>query len=151
MTPEEVFLKLVHGVADRDFAVLPGLYAEQTDVRHPMNPYGDHPLLTRAALEEHFGVNGPRVSEVVRFQPANIRVHQTADPEVIVAEFEYAGTVLATGEPFTAPAIFVLRVRDGLIVESRDYIDHLAMIRARGQVDQLITHLREPSATPATS
>jgi ketosteroid isomerase-like protein len=151
MTPEEVFLKLVHGVADRDFDVLPGLYAERTDVRHPMNLYGDHPLLSRDALREHFGVTGPRVTEVVRFQPANVRVHQTTDPEVVVAEFEYAGTVLATGEPFTVPAIFVLRVRDGLIVESRDYIDHLAMIRARGQVEELVTHLREPAATAATS
>lgn len=151
MTPEEVFLKLVHGVADRDFAVLPQLYAEQTDVRHPMNPYGDHPLLSRDALREHFGGVGPKVTEVVRFQPENIRVHQTTDPEVIVAEFEYAGTILATGEPFRVPAIFVLRVRDGLIVESRDYIDHLAMIRARGQVGDLVAHLTEPAAAPAAS
>jgi ketosteroid isomerase-like protein len=151
MTPEEVFLKLVHGVADRDFAVLLELYAEQTDVRHPMSPYGDHPLLSRDALREHFSANGPRVTEVIRFQPDNIRVHQTADPEVIVAEFEYAGTVLATGEPFRAPAVFVLRVRDGLIIESRDYIDHLAMIRARGQVEELVTYLREPAGAPAAS
>jgi ketosteroid isomerase-like protein len=151
MTPEEVFLKLVHGVADRDFAVLPELYAEQTDVRHPMNPYGDHPLLSRDALREHFGATGPRVTEVVRFQPENIRVHQTTDPEVVVAEFEYVGTVIATGEPFTVPGIFVLRVRDGLIVESRDYIDHLAMIRARGQVDTLVEKLREPAGAPAAS
>jgi uncharacterized protein len=151
MTPEEVFLKLVHGVADRDFAVLPELYAEQTDVRHPMHPYGDHPLLTRDALREHFGGVGPQVAEVVRFQPDNIRVHRTADPEVIVAEFEYAGTIVASGQPFRVPAIFVLRVRDGLIVESRDYIDHLAMLRARGQVAELITHLKEPEAARATS
>ncbi|NIK56523.1 nuclear transport factor 2 family protein [Kribbella shirazensis] len=151
MTPEEVFLKLVHGVADRDFAALPPLYAEQTDVRHPMNPYGDHPLLTRDALREHFGGVGPRVAEVVRFQPDNIRVHHTTDPEVIVAEFEYAGTVVASGEPFRVPAIFVLRVRDGLIVESRDYIDHLAMIRARGQADALIAHLKEPAAASSAS
>ncbi|GAA1563023.1 hypothetical protein GCM10009804_19630 [Kribbella hippodromi] len=151
MTPEEVFLKLVHGVADRDFAALPELYAEQTDVRHPMNPYGDRPLLSREALREHFGGTGPRVTEVVRFRPENIRVHETADPEVIVAEFEYAGTILATGEPFRTPAVFVLRVRDGLIVESRDYIDHLAMIRARGQVPELVTYLTEPAAATATS
>jgi ketosteroid isomerase-like protein len=151
MTPEEVFLKLVHGVAARDYAALPELYAEQTDVRHPMNPYGDHPLLSRAALREHFGGTGPRVAGVVRFEPANIRVHQTADPEVIVAEFEYAGTVLETGQPFTVPAIFVLRVRDGLIVESRDYLDHVAMTRARGQVEELVAKIREPLAAPAAS
>ncbi|MEV5964877.1 nuclear transport factor 2 family protein [Kribbella sp. NPDC051952] len=151
MTPEEVFRKLVNGVAARDFDVLPELYAEQTDVRHPMNPYGDHPLLTRDALREHFGVNGPRVMDVVRFQPENIRVHQTTDPEVIVAEFDYVGTVLATGAPYRTPCIFVLRIRDGLIVESRDYIDHVANIKARGQVEEFVAHLREPAGAPAAS
>ena len=133
MTPEEVFLKLVRGIGDRELAALPELYAERTDVRHPMNPYGDHPLLSRDALREHFGGTGPRATEVIRFQPDNLRIHRTADPEVIVAEFDYVGTVIATGEPFSVSNVFVLRVRDGLIVESRDYIDHVAMTRARGR------------------
>ncbi|WP_433009994.1 nuclear transport factor 2 family protein [Kribbella sp. CA-294648] len=145
MTPEEVFLRLVHGVADRDLEALPALYAEQTDVRHPMSPYGAHPLLSRDALREHFTGTGPRVAEVVQFQPDAIRVHRTQDPEVIVAEFDYAGSVIATGEEFRVPCVFVLRVRDGLIVESRDYIDHVAMARARGRLDQLIAVLREPA------
>ncbi|GAB2632020.1 hypothetical protein [Kribbella swartbergensis] len=81
MTPEEVFLKLVHGVADRDFDALPELYAEQTDVRHPMNPYGDRPLPSR---DDH-------------------------------------------------------------------YIDHVAMTRARGGVENLIEALREPAGAAAAS
>ncbi|ADB35093.1 conserved hypothetical protein [Kribbella flavida DSM 17836] len=151
MTPSEVFLRLVHGVADRDFAALPGLYAEQTDVRHPMAPGGDRPLLSRDALRAHFGGTGPRVAEAIRFRPQNIRIHQTADPEVIVAEFEYAGTVIATGTPFRAPCVFVLRVRDGMIVESRDYIDHIAMARARGTLEQLFAAAREPLDGAAAS
>ena len=151
MTPREVFLRLVHGVADRDFDALPGLYAERTDVRHPMSPYGDKPLLSRDALREHFGGTGPRVAGVVRYQPDNIRIHETQDAEVIVAEFDYAGTVIATGEPFRVPCVFVLRVRDGLIVESRDYIDHVAMSRARGQLDELVAAVREPASNPAAS
>jgi ketosteroid isomerase-like protein len=151
MTPEEVFLKLVHGIGDRELAALSELYAEQTDVRHPMNPYGDHPLLSREALRQHFGGTGAKATEVIRFQPENIRIHQTADPEVIVAEFDYVGTVLATGEPFTASNVIVLRVRDGQIVESRDYIDHVAMTRARGLTEQLIAALREPAGAPAAS
>jgi len=83
-----------------------------------------------SALEEHFGVNGPRVSEVVRFQPVNIRVHQTADPEVIITEFEYAGRNTENGREFVVPNIFVLRVRDGHIVESRDYAHHRAFDEA---------------------
>jgi ketosteroid isomerase-like protein len=83
----------------------------------------------------------------VRYEPDNIRIHETQDPEVIVAEFDYAGTVIATGEPFRVPCVFVLRVRDGLIVESRDYIDHVAMARARGPLDELIEALGEPLAS----
>jgi len=130
MTPEQVFLKLVHGVADRDFAVLPELYAEQTDVRHPMNPYGDHPLLSRDALREHFGGVGPRVTEVVRFQPDNIRVHETTDPEVVIAEYDYAGLVTTTQQHFTVANIQVFRIGDGLIVASRDYHDHARLASA---------------------
>ena len=59
-------------------------------------------------------------------RPANITIHETTDPEVIVAEFEYQGINTDTGEPFAVPAIFVLRVRNGEIVDSRDYVDHLS-------------------------
>ncbi|MEU4190987.1 nuclear transport factor 2 family protein [Kribbella sp. NPDC026611] len=137
MTPEEVFRALVRGVAAGDFEALPDLYAEQTDVRHPMHPAGGPPLRTRDELREHFSV-GPKVNAVVTFDATNLVVHQTTDPEVIVAEFDYAGTSEVTGEPFRASNIFVMRIRDGQIVESRDYIDHLAMAKARGLVDQLI-------------
>jgi uncharacterized protein len=108
-----------------------------------MSPYGDQPLLSRDALREHFGAAGPRVAGVVRYQPDNIRIHETQDPEVIVAEFDYAGTVIASGEPFRVPCVFVLRVRDGLIVESRDYIDHVGMARARGLLDDLVGVLQQ--------
>ncbi|MEV6288235.1 nuclear transport factor 2 family protein [Kribbella sp. NPDC051770] len=151
MTPSEVFLRLVHGVAAGDYASLPALYAEPTDVRHPMAPGGDHPLLTRAALREHFGGTGPRVASAISFVPDNVRVHETADPEVIVAEFEYAGTRTADGATFRVPCIFVLRVRDGLIVESRDYVDHVAMARARGRLDELFAAAREPRTPAAAS
>jgi hypothetical protein len=35
------------------------------------------------------------------------------------------------------PAIFVMRVRDGEIVSSRDYHDAIASARARGQLGEL--------------
>ena len=43
-----------------------------------------------------------------------------------------------TGEPFTIPGIFVLRVRDGKIVESRDYLDHLRSAQARGHLTEVL-------------
>jgi uncharacterized protein len=59
---------------------------------------------------------------------------------VIVAEFEYQGTTDA-GEPYALPAIFVMRVRNGEIVSSRDYHDHLASAKAGGRLDQLFSAL----------
>jgi hypothetical protein len=38
--------------------------------------------------------------------------------------------------------IFVLRVRNGEIVSSRDYFDHLTAARVRGQLDALIAAVR---------
>jgi uncharacterized protein len=150
-TPREVFLRLVHGVADGEFDTLPELYAEETDVRHPMWPGGTPALTSRDDLRRHFGAGAGTVEGVVRFQPDNVVVHETRDPEVVVAEFEYRGTILATGEPYTVPAVIVLRVRDGLIVESRDYFDHLSSARARGQLDQVLAAIvpRDDQGTTA--
>jgi ketosteroid isomerase-like protein len=144
-TPREVFLRLVNGVADRDFDALPDLYAEETDVRHPLWPGGTPPLTSRDELRRHFSTGAAAVASV-RFHPDNVVVHETRDPEVIVAEFEYRGTVLATGEPYTVPCVFVMRVRDGQIVESRDYIDHLSSARARGQLDQVLAAVHPTDA-----
>ncbi len=135
-TPREVFLALVDGVAAGRWAELPDLYADRTHVVHPFHPLRPAPLRTRDELREHFTPTegDPRLDR----RAVNITVHETADPEVIVAEFEYQGTNLDTGEPFTQPAIFVLRVRDGQIVESRDYFDHVTAARIRGQLGALL-------------
>ncbi|TDD60151.1 ketosteroid isomerase [Kribbella antibiotica] len=144
MTPEEVFRKLVHGVAAGQYAGLPELYAEQTDVRHPMHPERPEPLRSRAELRAHFG--GGQDAEpdpLVRFEAVDIVVHRTEDPEVVVGEFAYAGTVAGSDESFHVPCVFVLRVRDGQIVESRDYVDHAAMAKARRRIAEIT---REPAA-----
>lgn len=145
-SPRDVFLQLVQGVADAvstgDADSLPSLYAETTDVRHPMHPARIPPLVSRAELARHFGARRPGYAPTLLYRPEAIVVHETKDPEVIIAEFEYRGTNVATGEPFAAPCVFVMRIRDGLIIESRDYIDHLAFAQARGQLDELIASLR---------
>jgi ketosteroid isomerase-like protein len=112
---------------------LAGFYAEKTDVRHPFAPLGDSPLRSRKALRDHFAqVDG---SGVERFEVAGDRVHRTGDPEVVIFEFSYEGAI--GGRPFRVPSIFVVRVRDGVIVESRDYGDHIGLARAFGRLPAL--------------
>lgn len=135
LSAREVFLALVNGVAEGRWADLPDLYAEHTDVVHPFDPLRAPALRTRDELREHFRpTSGPRLER----RPANVTIHETTDPEVIIAEFEYQGVLPETGEPFAQPAIFVLRVRDGEIVSSRDYFDHLTMARIHGHLDDLV-------------
>jgi ketosteroid isomerase-like protein len=78
------------------------------------------PLRTREALQAHFTAVASRLAGTVTTLHADrVRLHESTDPEVIVAEFDYVGQG-PQGE-FALPQVFVMRVRDGEIVESRDY------------------------------
>jgi uncharacterized protein len=139
IAPKETFFRLVEAVAAGRWNELPDLYADSTDVRHPFDPLRGPALRTRDELREHF--TPPPDAPAIEREATNITIHETADPEVIVAEFEYRGTNATTGRSFVTPCIFVMRVRDGVIVESRDYIDPIASARAWGRVDDLIAAL----------
>jgi uncharacterized protein len=143
-TPREVFLALVNGIADGNPDGLPELYAEQIDVVHPFDPLHGAPLRSREELRARMArlAAGPRP----RRRVGNVTIHETTDPEVIVAEFEYQGTT-DTGQPYALPAIFVLRVRNGEIVSSRDYHDHLASARVAGRLGELFAALSAGDAS----
>ena len=139
-SPRGVFERLVYGVADGAWSELSALYAEETHVTHPFLP-GAKTLKSRADLHEHFkfGEQGE-----VRFQVRDLVIHETLDPEVVIGEFDYQGTARDSPE-FRVSNIFVLRVRDGLIVESRDYADHLAIAATTERLGELIANVRAES------
>jgi ketosteroid isomerase-like protein len=109
-------------------------YADETDVRHPMAPLGDTPLLSREALRQHFAMAG--AVGLAGFRVEDVRVHHTADPEVVIGEFTYRGDA-----GWAVPGVIVLRIREGLIVESRDYFDHVGLARAANRLDALCAQL----------
>lgn len=141
-SPREVFLRLVHGVADANFDELPGLYGEVTDVRHPMATPESEPLTSRRALQEHFTVPPEARESLPKRRVVDVVVHETADPEVIVAEFAYEFTS-PDGSTAKVPCVFVMRVREGRIIESRDYIDPIRTYTARGDLGRLLVVLRK--------
>lgn len=153
-TPTEVFHQLVGGVAklvagdERQADALADLYAEQTHVTHPFAPAGAPTLRTREDLRRHFSAGpGAAAGRFRSFAAEHIVVHRTLDPEVVVAEFRYEGE--SVDGPFTVPCVFVLRVRDGQIVESRDYVHHLETARAAGRLDELVAALAQAPAAQA--
>jgi ketosteroid isomerase-like protein len=50
-----------------------------------------------------------------------IVVHETANPDVVVAEFDLYGEVATTGETFQLAYVHIYRIRHGQIVSLRDY------------------------------
>lgn len=136
-SPREVVLRLLDAVTGGKPADAAALYAEDAHVTHPFQP-GDRPLVGRARLAEHFAAGAAVRRE---FDARDVVIHETGDPEVVIAEFAYHGRVVETGRSFVVPCVFVVRVRDGLIVQSRDYGDHLAMAYALDRVPELLAAL----------
>jgi ketosteroid isomerase-like protein len=134
-TPRAVVHQLVDSIASENPVSRADFYADVTFVTHPFHPTA--PALTsKDELRQHFA---PGRGAGLRSQ--NIVFHEGVDPELVVVEFEYVGSV-GGGNPVLATNIFVTRVRDGLVVESRDYGDHVSLAAATGQLPGLIEAAR---------
>jgi len=89
-----------------------------------------------------FAKAGRAVLPPLRFEECReVAVHDTADPEVIVVEYELTGTVPNTNLRGAATFVGVLRVRDGQIVAWREYQNVLAIAQALGQLPALLAGL----------
>ncbi|NUW38024.1 nuclear transport factor 2 family protein [Nonomuraea sp. SMC257] len=113
---------MLHKSADE----LADLYAE--DGLHEFPFGGLAPLKGREEVRAAYRVSWSETpAEVERVRM--VALHATADPEVVVVEQQTDVTV--AGNPITVPGLLVLRVRDGRIVHTRDYMDASAISRIR--------------------
>ena len=112
----ELFLRTV---ADGTRDQLADFYAPDAIVEIPFAP-GEIPTVTKGRETMRARMNA--AAGALAFDSVeNVTLHETADPEVIVAEYQIFGHLAPTGKPFTLTYITVTRVLDGLIVSSRDY------------------------------
>jgi ketosteroid isomerase-like protein len=124
-SPREVYLRFLELVGQDRWPELADLYAEDAVV----DQMYARPERTRIEGREALRARFAEATDLpIRLRPANVVVHETADSEVIVAEFDYDVHLAATGERrLRSPNVIVLRIRDGLIVSSRDYHDTTAI------------------------
>jgi uncharacterized protein len=73
----------------------------------------------------------------------DVRIHETADPEVVVVEYRLEGRKVADASPFSLAFVMVVTVHDGLIVHSRDYSNPIDGARLLGRVPQLVAMLTD--------
>jgi uncharacterized protein len=128
--PREVFARMRQQWLANNFDAMDSLLADDGVVEAPFAPPGKP---RRIVGREEFTAfaRAERARLPVRFEECReTAVHDTADPEVIVVEYELTGTVTTTGHRASAPFIAVLRVRDGKITAWREYQDTAAIARA---------------------
>ena len=103
----------------QDVAGFAALWAEDGVLEFPFAAPGFPSRLEgRAAVAEYMS-GYPDILRINEF-PAVV-MHQSIDPDVVIVEFEAAGTVVATGAPYRMRYIAVITVRDGEIESYRDY------------------------------
>ncbi|BAL86703.1 hypothetical protein AMIS_14830 [Actinoplanes missouriensis 431] len=132
MTPREIFERMrAHWLAN-ETTFTGEMLAEEVVVETPFAAPG-RPSRTEGRERVLAWTQAGRASFPVRFDDCrNVVVHETADPEVIVVEYELAGTHTATGASASAPFIAVLRTRGGKLAHWREYQHTLAIMQAVG-------------------
>lgn len=141
--PREVFDGMVEAVLANDPDALAAVYAPDVVIEMPFAPPG---VPARTVGRDVFRDRLASVAGQRRFTSVDsVVVRQTTDPEVIVAEWRCHGEVVETGREFGLRYLMVIRVRDGLIVESRDYADFLAAAASFDRLPALLGALNRPS------
>jgi ketosteroid isomerase-like protein len=121
--PRDVIEYLLTCVADKDLVALAGLYAEDAVVRQPFAK-PEIVLTGRTQIERFLG---GLAQAPLTLAPRDIHVHQTADPQVVVGEWDSDVTHTTDGTTVSMHNIAVFCVRDGRVAWSRDYHDHAVL------------------------
>ncbi|MEH0473459.1 nuclear transport factor 2 family protein [Streptomyces sp. B21-097] len=130
-TPQEVLTCYYQAMLDKSPDDLADLYTVDAVHEFPFTSPGFPPRFegreaVRAGYRAAWRASPAKVQEVRR-----IAAHETADPEVIIAEHVVVGALPAKATTFTVPGLLVLHVRNGLITRVRDYMDGLGVAGAR--------------------
>ncbi|MEV2211203.1 nuclear transport factor 2 family protein [Streptomyces sp. NPDC050997] len=130
-TPHEVLTCYYQAMLDKSPDDLADLYTIDAVHEFPFTSPGFPPRFegreaVRAGYRAAWGASPAQVQEVRR-----ISAHETADPEVIIAEHVVVGTLPTKATTFTVPGLLILHVHNGLIMRVRDYMDGLGVASAR--------------------
>ena len=141
-TPRQVLRRFYDAMHAKSADALADLYAE--DAIHEFSftvPHRPSRYVGQAEVRAGYG-------EAWRDHPLEIDaiedvfVHDAVDHEVVIGQWRLRGSLRATGVPVEVTGLIVLRVRDGKIVDCRDFMDAMGIARALG---------RPPFGAPAAS
>jgi ketosteroid isomerase-like protein len=124
-----VFDRFLELAGSGTFRPIADLYAADAIIEMPFAPLGVPRSSGRPELVTRLeAMDRDRPLAVERVDP--VAVHETADPEVIVAEYDIHAVAMGTSRPVVLSFVTVMTVRDGLIIHARDYSNPLAQAEA---------------------
>jgi uncharacterized protein len=134
-TSREVVEQVLRAGREMDTETFVGLFAPDGYVEWPYRPAGIPGRVEgREQIREFLTA---QASGFVRFDEyRNTVIHETTDPEVVIVEYDVHGIVIPTGAPLHQTIIAVLRIRDGLVVSYRDYLNPLVLAEALASVNR---------------
>jgi ketosteroid isomerase-like protein len=132
-TSREVVEQVLRAGREMDTETFVGLFAPDGYVEWPYRPAGiPERVEGRDQIREFLTA---QANGFVRFDEyRNTVIHETTDPEVVIVEYDVHGIVIPTGAPLHQRIIAVLRIRDGLVVSYRDYLNPLVLAEALASV-----------------
>ncbi|KUN28408.1 hypothetical protein AQJ23_09880 [Streptomyces antibioticus] len=136
LDPREVLARYHQAMRHKSADELAELYARDAVHEFPFTAPGFPPRYTgreevRAGYRAAWGASPVRVEEI-----RDVVVHETRDPEVIIAEHTVVASVAGGEGGVRVPGLLVLRVRDGLLVHVRDYMDGFGVSDARNAISR---------------
>jgi uncharacterized protein len=140
-SPRETVEQLLRAAVSENRGDMADCYAPEVVIELPFAVEALYPsriAATREQLRARFqaGAGDRRYSGL-----SNVAIHETADPEVVIAEYQLNGEMTATGESFAVRFIMVITVRDGHIVHTRDYSNPIAGAQLLGRLPELLAAL----------
>lgn len=125
-TSREVVEQILRTGREQDTETFASLMAPDGYIEWPYRPAGMPGRLEgREQIREFLA---QQAKGFVRFDEyRNTVIHETTDPEVVIVEYDAHGTVIPTGAPLHQTIVAVLRIRDGLVVSYRDYLNPLVL------------------------
>ena len=141
-SPRQIAERLVHATLSPDPGEIADCYAPDVVIEMPFVARALYPTgieTTREELRTRFRAG----ASMRRYQRlSDVVIHDTAHPEVAIAEYQLHGEMIESGEPFAQRFVMVMTVRDGMIVHSRDYTNPITGARLLGWLPELVSDLQ---------
>jgi ketosteroid isomerase-like protein len=142
-SPRQTAERLLRAMLSPDPGDIADCYAPAVVIEMPFAVAPLYPArieTTREELRARFRAG----AAIRRYQRlSDVVIHDTADPGVVIAEYQLHGELIQAAEPFSQRFVMVMTVRDGQIAHSRDYTNPITGARLLGKLPDLLAALSE--------